>query len=177
MHDYSSSPYCMVTMQASFMFTLSTAVRTAAGTSHAETCKQTCPHHLRPQVQCFPSADAFFACTNFNVPSEVSFPSCLPFFPATDAHSPRATFFNIMHDIEVKLRCLELDMLIAATFDVEPVIFLQCRIPSTWLGTIPQALQFLAVISFFITFKFILFLPGTFDHFFLHFLTCPSLVG
>ena len=61
-----------------------------------------------------------------------------------------------MHDLEEKLRCLELDMLIAATFDIAPVSILQTVFDSTSTSVLP------------------FLLPGSFDS---SFLTFPSAVG
>ena len=49
---------------------------------------------------------------------EVSSPKALSFSPGTEAHGPRATSWNVVDNLEEKLRCLEFHMLVAATFDV-----------------------------------------------------------
>ena len=92
-------------------------------------------------VMCFPPTDAFFF-------FRLHEPRCarrgfvllglLPFLPTPEALCPRATSFGIMHDFEEKLRCLELDLFIAAAFDVAHVSFLQNRIPPHWLDTVLQ---------------------------------------
>ena len=59
--------------------------------------------------------------TNLNVLGEDSCPKALCFSPATEAHGPRATSFNVVDHLEEKLRCLEFHVLVATTFDVTHV--------------------------------------------------------
>ena len=80
-----------------------------------------------------------------------------------------------MLHIEEKLRRLELKFFVGATLCVALVNFPQLRIPSTWLDTIPQALQLRA--GFFFSrraFLFAFFLPGSLVAFFMR---LPSSTG
>ena len=89
-----------------------------------------------------------------------------PLFPTNEAHCTRATSFNIMHDLEEKFRCLEQNMLLAATFDIAPVGFLQNRTPSPQPNTIPQVLLLLGS-SLFIDFTIPVHPAKDFWHLFL----------
>ena len=84
-----------------------------------------------------------------------------PSFPAIKAHGARATSYNIVHHLEEKLRRLELDMLVVATFSVALVDLQQLRIPSPWLDPIPQAF-YISTRNIFGAFCFASELPGSF---------------
>ena len=73
-----------------------------------------------------------------------------------------------MYQLE-ELRCLELNILVPAAFDVALLFFLQNHIPSSWPHTIPQVLQF-PDSNLFIAFKNPFLLPRSFGR---SFLTCP----
>ena len=100
-----------------------------------------------------PSADAFLRLHETSCAGEVSRPRAL-------SCCPRVSSDNSMHHIGRKVRSLELDMEVAATFDFTPMSFLQHGITSSWHATTPPVLEFQG-------FKFPFFLPSAFGTSFL----------